>query len=200
MFSFFGSRKNEKPESPRAREIKDRVKNEGTDQSQKLQQMYVDMKGTAENKSQRIREQAEERRVQAAEKDTSWFKWGIATATEGGQEPVPGKTEEAAWRNVRDLKRELIVTADEMKDLAKDDVKSFPHWGGTNYQKSEVKKVIEEGEVIGEAIKKSTASRNLDASRPMKDNTIVSTKLGLQLEREKAREHAHERREGVGEM
>lgn len=193
MFNFFGRRGSEKPDSPRAREIKERVKHEGTDQSEKLQKMYVDMKGTAENKSQRIREQTDEARRQAAEKNSSWFKWGIANATEGGKEAVPGKTEEEAWSSVRDLKRELVITAEEMKDRAKDDSKGFLNWGGENYEKSEVKKVMEEGETICEISKKSSASRNLDPSQPMKDNTIVSNKLGLELEAEHARDHAHER-------
>lgn len=177
----------------RASEIKHIVRHEGHDQAKKLQEMYIDQSGTTGSTSQRIRDKTEEARKQAADKDNTWFKYGIHHATEGGKKNIEfGKTEHEAWQIVNQLKRELVVTAEEMKDLAKDDVKDNK-WGDKNFLKSEMKKVIEEGQVIVEATKKTPASRSLqvDPFDTMKDNTIMAHKKALEMETANAHEHAH---------
>lgn len=44
-------------------------------------------------------------------------------------------------------------------------------------------------EVVAEAMKESTASRNLDVSQPIMDNTTIANKIGLEVEADNAREH-----------
>jgi hypothetical protein len=171
-------------EDDKVAEIKNSVKNRGHEQSKKLQDMYVDSKGTAWNQNQRIRDQSAEAAKQAADKDSTWFKYGVDKATENGEKMEMGHTDSAAWTKANELKSNLLNSAEGMKDRAKDEVGGFLQWGDQNFEKSDHAKKQHEVRTFEEAKKTSSSRRGVEdlGNEKFKDNNIMAAKRALEHE------------------
>jgi hypothetical protein len=96
-------------------------------------------------------------RDQAADTGSSWLRWGADKTAEAGHkaERALEKTEERALHKAGELKEDVVETAKEVKDRAKESAPGWMDWGVANVKKREETTEHIKDRANTEAIKRS---------------------------------------------
>jgi gas vesicle protein len=126
-------------------------------------------------------EEARQVRDRAVDTGSSWLRWGADKTAEAGHdaEGALEKTEEKALHKAGELKKNLVETAKEVKDRAKDSAHGWVGWGEANYEKSEELKQQVNNKSNVEANKSSSTvhARTEDVKSYVKDTTDTADQI-----------------------